>query len=120
VTLPPVVCHQWWCAVGYGLPDPCSCLPAWLAYERTRLEGLVLPRPLSTAIVEGPPCLACEGKAEQTEPSGERVPCARSDGTRHPACRGNGGGRMSPAAWAAWTGTPWPGTPWVSAVSHDP
>jgi len=105
-TLPRGFRHQWWCATGGSAAEgePCSCLPAWVTYEVMRALGDVIPRPLPTAVVEGPPCLACEGKAEHTEPDGARVPCAPGDGTRHPACRGNGGGRMSPAAWAVWVG----------------
>jgi hypothetical protein len=94
--------HQWWCP-SYGVAgDGCTCLPAWLLYERTRLAGMVVPRPLPVDVVEGPPCLACGGKAEQTTGDGLRVPCAPGDGTRHAACVGNGGGRMSPAASFAW------------------
>ena len=88
--------HQWWCR---GVP--CSCLPEWIAWDAERQAG-GHPAPLPTAVVEGPPCPACEGKAEQTEPSGLRMPCAPGDGTRHPQCRGNGGGRMSPAQLGAW------------------
>jgi hypothetical protein len=93
--------HQWWClgaSAAYGLDShpPCTCVDAWVLYERTRCMGMVVPRPLPTAIVEGPPCLVCAGTAEHTDPDGVRQPCAGVDGTRHPACRGNGGGRMSP------------------------
>lgn len=88
--------HQWWCV---GIP--CSCLPEWIAWDAQRQVGGRLPS-LPLDLVEGRPCLACEGKAEQTEPSGLRMPCAPGDGTRHPKCRGNGGGRMSPAQRSEW------------------
>ncbi len=88
--------HQWWC-VGV----PCSCLAEWVAYDEARRAGgnPVFP---PTAIVEGPPCAACKGTGEQMEPSGARGPCALGEGQRHPKCRGNGGGRMSPAQLEGW------------------
>lgn len=89
--------HQWWCC---GVP--CSCLPEWVKYDEARRAGLN-PMIPPTAIVEGPPCAACKGTGEQTEPSGLRGPCALGEGQRHPKCRGNGGGRMSPAQLEGWT-----------------
>ena len=88
--------HQWWCC---GVP--CSCVPEWVAYDNARRAGLN-PMIPPTAIVEGPPCAACQGTGERTEPSGLRGPCALGEGQRHQKCRGNGGGRMSPAQLAAW------------------
>lgn len=92
--------HQWWCVDGSAEaesdPDTCTCVPAWITYERLRCSGVVTPRGLPTDVIEGPPCVTCEGRAEHTEISGLRVPCAPGDGTRHPLCRGNGGGRMRP------------------------
>ena len=95
-SLPRQGWHQWWCA---GVP--CLCLPEWIAYDAARRAG-GNPMFPPTSIVEGPPCAACQGRGEQTEPSGLRGPCALGEGQRHPKCRGNGGGRMSPVQLATW------------------
>lgn len=98
MTRPKGFRHQWWCP---RTPTICECLPEWVTYQQDMLDGQPSLRPV-TSIIEGPPCAECQGTAERMEDDGRRVGCVPGEGQRHPRCRGNGGGRMSPRQMAAW------------------